>query len=130
MTVSPYTYCLHNCLVVHLKPHSPLSPLKNYHSSSTNLSMTNFPPFPSTLKNLILPHLIKLSPFSILLPQPLPLPILKQIINTVSTPLHQIICCSLSSGSVPPDFKKAVITPILKNPNLDNLSPSNYRSTL
>ena len=54
---------------------------------------------------------------------PLPLPILKQITNTVATPLHQIICGSLSSGSVPPDFKKAVITPILKKPHLDSLSP-------
>ena len=58
---------------------------------------------------------------------PLPLQILKQIINTVATPLHQIICGSISSRSVPPDFKKAVITPILKKPNLDSLFPSNYR---
>ena len=28
---------------------------------------------------------------------------------------------------VPPDFKKAVITPILKKPQIDSLSPSNYR---
>ena len=54
---------------------------------------------------------------------PLPLPILKQIINTVATPLHQIICGSLSSGSIPPNFKKAVITPILKKLQLDSLSP-------
>ena len=55
------------------------------------------------------------------------LPILKQIINTVATPLHQIICGSLSSGAVPPDFKKAVITPIFKKLHLKSLSPSNYR---
>ena len=58
---------------------------------------------------------------------PLPPPILKQIINTVAIHLHKIICGSLSSGSVPPDFKKSVITPILKNPQLDSLSPSNYQ---
>ena len=58
---------------------------------------------------------------------PLPLQILKQITNTVATPLHKIICGSLSSGSFPPDFKKAVITPIIKKPHLDSLSPSNYR---
>ena len=90
MTVSLYIDFLFNCLVVHLKPISPLSP------STSSLN-------------------------------PLPLTILKQIINTVATPLHQIICGSLSSGSVPPDFKKAVITPILKKPHLDSLSPSNYR---
>ena len=61
---------------------------------------------------------------------PQPLLILKQIINNVATPLkipHQIICASLSSGSVPPDFKKAVIIPIIKNPHIDSLYPSNYR---
>ena len=47
--------------------------------------------------------------------------------NIVATPLHQIICGSFSSGSVPPDFKKAVITTILKKPHLYSLSTSNYR---
>ena len=63
---------------------SPISPLKNYHSSSTNYQLQTplFPPFPpksfptlpllfpSPLKNLNLPHLIKSSPFSNLPPQP------------------------------------------------------------
>ena len=52
--------------------------------------------------------------------------ILNQMINTVATHLHQIICGSLSSGSVPPDFKKAVITPIFKKPHLYSMSPSKY----
>ena len=68
---------------------SPLSPLNNYHSSSTNISTTTFPPpfppfpslsfpplqspFPSPLTNLNLPHLIKSSPFLNLPPQPHPL---------------------------------------------------------
>ena len=54
-------------------------------------------------------------------------PILKQITHTIAIPLHKIICTSLSSGIVPPDFKVAVITPILKKPNLDSLNPSHYR---
>ena len=125
-------------------PHSPLSPLKNYHSSSTNLLMTNFPPpfptFPSLsiqlpfsppLTNLNLPSVDQI--ISILKATsstsslyPLPLTILNQIINTVETPLHQIICSSLSYGSVHPDIKKAVITPILKKHNLDSLPHFNY----
>ena len=149
MIVSPYTDFLRNCLVIHKIKHlSPLSPLKNFHAFSTNLSMTNFPlpfppfppmsfpllhlPFPSPLKNVNLPPLNQIislfkatsSNSSI---DTLPLPIQKQIINTVATPLHQIICGSLSSGSVPPDFKKAVINPILKKKHLYSLSTSNYR---
>ena len=58
---------------------------------------------------------------------PLSLPILKQITHTVASPLHKIICTSLSSGSVPPDFKVASISPILKKPNLDSLNSSNFR---
>ena len=70
-----------HCLVVHLKPLSPLKTLKNYHFSSKNLSTTNFSPpftpfpslsfpspFPSPLTTLNLPHLIKSSPFSNLPP--------------------------------------------------------------
>ena len=49
---------------------------------------------------------------------PLPLPILNQITNTVATPLHQIICGLLSSGSFPPDFKKQSSPLSLKSPTL------------
>ena len=69
-----------------LKAPLPTVTPKNYNSSSIHLSTTNFPPpfppfphlscpplpsyFPSPLKNVNLPHLIKSSPFSNLPPQP------------------------------------------------------------
>ena len=132
MIVNLYTDSLPNYLVTHSKLLSPLPPPNNYHSSLTNISTIHFPspfppfpplsfpplpsPFPSPLTNLNLPPLDQIisllkSTSSTSSLDPLPLPILKQITNTVATPLHQIICVSLSSGSIPPDFKKAVITP-------------------
>ena len=147
MTVSLYIDFLLNCLVVHLKPLShchpcrTTTPLRKSFNDKLSTTLSTLPTpvipttpitFPFSLEKFEYPPLDQIisllkSTSSTSSLDPLPLTILKQITNTVATPLHQIICSSLSSGSVPPDFKKAVITPILKKPHLDSLSPSNYR---
>ena len=58
---------------------------------------------------------------------PIPLQIPKQILNTDQPPFINSFAVQFPPGSVPPDFKKAVITHILKKPHLYFLSPSNYR---
>ena len=58
---------------------------------------------------------------------PIPTTLLHQIANTVAPPLLKICSQSMATGIVPNDFKKAIITPILKNSNLDSLNISNYR---
>lgn len=42
-------------------------------------------------------------------------------------PITAIINKSLSSGIVPPEFKRAIVTPILKKPTLDQNDLKNYR---
>lgn len=53
--------------------------------------------------------------------------LLKDVFDTVGTCLLSIVNCSLQSGSVPSDFKHAVMEPILKKQNLDLTVLSNYR---
>ena len=130
MTVSPYTEVSAQLkALIYITPEE-LPPLfDNYFNDTlSNTLPTSFIPttpitFPFSLDNFEFPPLDKFTSFlkstsSTSSLDPLLLPILKQIINTVATPLHQIICGSLLSGSVHPDFKKAVITPILKSPTL------------
>ena len=146
MIVNPYTDSLPNYLVAHSKlptttpEQLPLLFDKAFNDKlSATLSalptptlcptLITFPVFldyfDSPTLDLIISLLNSTSSTSSL--DPLPLPILKHITHTVASPLHKIICTSLSSGSVPPDFKVAVISPILKNPNFDSLNSSNYR---
>ena len=142
MIVNPYNDSLPNYLVAHSKLLSQLPLLFDKHfNDKLSITLSTLPTpvipttpitFPFSLEKLESPPLDQIislikSTSSTSSLDPLPLPIIKQITNTVATPLHQIIGGSLSSGSVPPDFKKAVITPILKKSHLDSLSPSNYR---
>ena len=58
---------------------------------------------------------------------PLPTSLVKANIDILAPTLAAIINMSLESGSVPANFKHAVITPLLKKPNLDPDSMNNYR---
>ena len=90
---------------------------------------TTFPVFLDSFESPTLYRIISLlnSTSSTSSIDPLPLPILKQFTHTVATPLHKFICISLSSGSVPSDFKVTSNHPHLKKPNLDSLNSSNYQ---
>ena len=58
---------------------------------------------------------------------PLPTSLVKANIDILAPTLAAIINMSLESGTVPATFKHAVITPLLKKPNLDPDLMNNYR---
>ena len=61
---------------------------------------------------------------------PLPTPLVKANIDILAPTLATIINMLLESGSVPTNFKHAVITPPLKKHNFDPDSLNNYRPNL
>ena len=58
---------------------------------------------------------------------PIPLSLLHEITESLTFPLNNIFCESLESGTFPTSYKHALITPLLKKPNLDPQSLNNYR---
>ncbi|CAL9708038.1 unnamed protein product [Knipowitschia caucasica] len=58
---------------------------------------------------------------------PIPSSFVKSCLPSLSPLILEIINSSLTSGTVPPAFKMATITPILKKPNLDPDDPNNFR---
>ena len=57
----------------------------------------------------------------------IPTTFLKENILTVAPSVLSIINCSLSTGTVPSNFKNALIQPLLKKPSLDPLVLNNFR---
>src|SRR6266536_2277446 len=57
---------------------------------------------------------------------PLPTPLLKSCSDILSTSLSSLINLSLADGIFPDSFKHAVVSPLLKKPNLPHDSLSNY----
>ena len=58
---------------------------------------------------------------------PIPLSLLHEITESLTIPLNNIFCESLESGTFPTSYKHALITPLLKKPNIDPQSLNNYR---
>ena len=58
---------------------------------------------------------------------PLPTAIFRKYVKQLSLPLSIIINKSLSSGTVPTNYKTAIVTPVLKKAYLDPHQASNYR---
>jgi hypothetical protein len=58
---------------------------------------------------------------------PIPTWLVKKCINVLSAYLTNIFNISISTGQVPQQFKKAVVTPLLKKPQLDAENLSNFR---
>src|SRR5712691_2684804 len=58
---------------------------------------------------------------------PIPTSILQQSISVLAPTITNIVNLSLSTSTFPQSFKHAVISPILKKPNLDKDNLSNYR---
>uniref|UniRef100_A0AAR2IKG0 Reverse transcriptase domain-containing protein n=1 Tax=Pygocentrus nattereri TaxID=42514 RepID=A0AAR2IKG0_PYGNA len=58
---------------------------------------------------------------------PAPTPLLKACPSVINTPVTTVINSCISSGSVPAALKTAAVTQILKKPELDPTSLSNYR---
>lgn len=57
----------------------------------------------------------------------LPTALLLNVFDLVGPYVVKLINLSLLTGSVPSHFKQAVVSPILKKPNLDSSEPTNYR---
>ena len=79
---------------------------------------------PITLSNL--QKIIRSTPNKSCDLDPIPTSLLKQILPSIVTIITDIINTSLKEGSVPESFKKALVRPLLKKPNLDLLE-TNYR---
>ena len=65
--------------------------------------------------------IIKASPTKSCLLDPLPTFLIKECIDILLPSLTKLVNCSLMEGCVPDAFKSAVVTPLIKKPNL----PSN-----
>ena len=58
---------------------------------------------------------------------PLPVPLLKQVVTDIAPFLTELFNRSLAAGRFPSAFKEAFVTPVIKKPNLDAAEVSSYR---
>ena len=58
---------------------------------------------------------------------PIPTCLLKKCCHILAPSITKIVNLSLTTGSFPSSFKHAIVTPLIKKPNLDAESLSNYR---
>ena len=69
----------------------------------------------------------KTSPTKSCLLDPLPTFLIKECIDILLPSLTKLVNCSLMEGCVPDSFKSAVVTPLIKKPNLPSNDLKNYR---
>ena len=70
--------------------------------------------------------IIKTSPTKSCLLDPLPTFLIKECIDILLPSLTKLVNCSLMEGCVPDAFKSAVVTPVIKKPNLPSNDFKNY----
>ena len=58
---------------------------------------------------------------------PIPTSLTKQCLHDLVSLITFIVNASLSTGIVPPQFKQAIVTPLLKKPGLDTNDMKNFR---
>ena len=71
--------------------------------------------------------IIRTSPTKSCLLDPLPTFLIKECIDILLPSLTKLVNCSLMEGCVPESFKSAVVTPLIKKPNLPSNDLKNYR---
>ena len=71
--------------------------------------------------------IIKTSPTKSCLLDPLPTFLIKECIDILLPSLTKLVNCSPMEGCVPDAFKSAVVTPLMKKPNLPSNDLKNYR---
>ena len=99
------------------------SVIENYVPSCNSCTLTEFDQVsPSLVKNVILS-----SPPKCCSLDPIPTAILFKHIDVLINCITSIVNESIHSGIVPDCFKKAIITPLIKKPNLDPNELKNYR---
>ena len=78
------------------------------------------------LRRLLI-KIIKTSPTKSCLLDPLPTFLIKECIDILLPSLTKLVNCSLMERCVPDAFKSAVVTPLIKKPNLPSNDLKNYR---
>ena len=63
----------------------------------------------------------------LILQDPIPTSITKECLDDLVSLITFIVNVSLSTGIVPPQFKQATVTPLLKKPGLDTNDMKNFR---
>ena len=58
---------------------------------------------------------------------PIPTSITKKCLDDLVSLITFIVTASLSTGIVPPQFKQAIVTPLLKKPGLNTNDMKNFR---
>ena len=72
-------------------------------------------------------ELILKSPTKSYMLDPIPTSLTKQCLDDLVSLITFIVNASLSTGIVPPQFKQAIVTPLLKKPGLDTNDMKNFR---
>lgn len=72
-------------------------------------------------------QIIKKSPSKSCTMDPIPTWLLKKHISILSPVITKIVNMSLEQGTVPPDLKRALVSPLIKKPSLDCEQHKNYR---
>ena len=72
-------------------------------------------------------ELILKSPTKSCMLDPIPTSLTKQCLDDLVSLITFIVNAFLSTGIVPPQFKQAIITPLLKKPGLDTNDMKNFR---
>ena len=110
-------------IVKTLNPHNPyLSILSENDPEPSNLLQTFKPATHKEVEGIVLSSVAKCCELD-----PVPTPILKNIVHLVSPFIAGIINKSFISGSVPQSMKLALVRPQIKEPSLDQNDLSNYR---
>jgi len=95
-------------------------------SLSPDISPAKFHDFSPATEELV-QKLLLASPTKSSILDPWPTFLVKEFIDVLLPSITKLVNCSLSEGSVPGSFKKAVITPLIKKPSLPKEELQNYR---
>ena len=117
------------------------STFDDYFHQKLTRNLSNLPPYTSLISPTLPTHslniftvpsmsdigtLLKATKISFPL-DPIPHSLLHEITESLSIPLNNIFCESFKSGTFPTSYKHALITPLIKKPNIDPQSLNNYR---
>ena len=109
-----------------------LAKIRNSFSSSDSFSLPSPPNVPnfSCFKQVSQEEIRKIimnSPSKLCLLDPWPTFLVKECIDILLPSITRLVNCSLSEGVVPDEFKKAIVTPLIKKSSLPPNDLKNYR---
>ena len=117
-------YFSYKIMIIRNELESPtISALPAQTDSFSGITLSTFEP----VTEVMVKHVIMKSAPKTCSLDPIPTPLLLEILDCLLPSLTALINSSLSSGSFPQVFKSAVIFPLLKNPSLDPNELKNFR---